>query len=95
MVYILDEDEVKRRYVLKSILKSSGLDIDLYNEKFNSSAIEEFKNLELLRKQGFLMMDSNKIYPTDKGLKASDALGELFISKTVEAKIGNFEEGKE
>ena len=90
--YILNEDELKRRYILKSILKVSGLDICDYNEKFNTSSLEEFKHIAFLIENGFLIEEDNRLYPTEKGLMHSDSIGNLLISEDVSFKTNDFKE---
>ncbi len=88
--YILNESEMKRRYILKSILKVTGLDLDDYAKKFHGPPIAEFTEMQFLMQEGFLCMQDNKICPTEKGLMYSDAIGDMLISEEVRHKISNF-----
>jgi oxygen-independent coproporphyrinogen-3 oxidase len=89
--YILDQDEMKRRYIQKSILKVTGLDLDDYNDVFGESPenYDEFKDLE---EYGFIERRDNRYFPTEKGLLHSDSIGPLFISNVVKQKIEEFNE---
>jgi oxygen-independent coproporphyrinogen-3 oxidase len=90
--YQLSEDELKRRYILKSILKISGLDIEDYHSRFNSFPVAEFKELKFLLDNDFLLQKESQIYPTEKGIRCSDAIGNLFISGEVKQKVDNYQE---
>jgi len=90
--YILDKDEQKRRYILKSILKVTGLDIDDYIYKFESSPLEDFKELSSLIEDDFLENRKNRLVPTERGLMYSDAIGDLFISDEVRYRVEKFKE---
>lgn len=90
--YILSEDELKRRYILKSILKVSGLDMMDYHTKFKSNPVDEFEELNFLLENNFLVKDENNIYPTEKGIMYGDSIGQLFISSEVKKKIDKYEE---
>lgn len=88
--YFLNEDEIKRRYVIKSILKVTGLDVAEYVATFQSLPLADFKELEILVSKGFLMEQDRRIYLTPKGMRWSDAIGNLFISREVQGKIDDF-----
>ncbi|WBW98355.1 STM4012 family radical SAM protein [Oceanirhabdus sp. W0125-5] len=90
--YILNEDEQKRRYILKSILKITGLNIKDYENKYKKSPLDEFKELNSLISEKFLINENDRIYPTDKGLMYSDIIGNLFISEDVNTKVIDFTE---
>lgn len=90
--YLLNEDELKRRYIVKSILKVSGLDMEEYQLKFKTLPVEEYKELQFLLDNGFLRQRSNRLYPTEKGMMYSDAVGNLFISSEVRKKIADYQE---
>ncbi|MCT4620553.1 MAG: STM4012 family radical SAM protein [Marinisporobacter sp.] len=88
--YILSVDEQKRRYILKSILKVSGLDIRDYKNKFHTSPLEEYEELRFLLKHKLLIKEDEKLYPSEKGLGYSDYIGPLFISDEVHEKMNTF-----
>ncbi|WFD11815.1 STM4012 family radical SAM protein [Tepidibacter hydrothermalis] len=88
--YILSEEEEKRKYILKSILKVTGLDINMYFKRFKEISVEEFKDLSVLIKEGFLIEEKGRILPSEKGLKYSDIMGTLFISDEVKDRVKEF-----
>ncbi len=87
---VLSEEEIKRKYILKSILKVSGLDINMYFERFGTYPIDDFKELKELIDGAFLEADNSRLYPTEIGIKYSDAIGCLFISDEVNKKVNEF-----
>lgn len=89
--YILNQDEMKRRYIQKSILKVTGLDLIDYKNKFETNP-EDFEEIKILIENEFIEKKENRFYPTAKGLLYSDAIGPLFISKEVRVKMDKFEE---
>jgi oxygen-independent coproporphyrinogen-3 oxidase len=52
--YLLDEDEQKRRYVLKNLLYFHGLSRSGYRRRFNSDPMADFPVLLELRERGYL-----------------------------------------
>lgn len=90
--YLLKEDEIKRRYIVKSILKVTGLDLKEYHLQFKTSPLAEYEELQFLLDNGFLEQQENRLYPSDKGIMYSDAIGNLFISHAVKQKIAEYRE---
>lgn len=90
--YILSLEEEKIKYILKSILKVTGLDIKEYTNKFNTDPVVEFPELQKLTDEEFLILKNKRIFPSDKGLKYSDYIGTLFISEEINKKINEFAE---
>ena len=90
--YLLNEDELKRRYILKSILKVTGLDIEDYTSKFKTSPLTDFKEMQFLLENDFLLQKKSRLYPTEKGLMYSDAIGNLFISGEVKRKVVTYKD---
>lgn len=88
--YKLNEDEQKRRYIIKSVLKVTGLDIEDYMKRFSSSPLEEYKILNSLIENDFIINKDDFLYPTEKGLRYSDKIGPLFVSDEVQEKIKAF-----
>ena len=90
--YILSADEQKTHYILKSILKITGLDMADYENKFGISPYADFGELKFLINNGFLLEEKSRILLTEKGLKYSDFIGTLFISEDITEKINGFVE---
>ncbi len=89
---ILDLDEQKRLYILKSILKITGFKLSDYQELFGTAPGEDYPELNLLIAEGFLRRDGEYITPTEQGLKYSDSIGELFVSELTRTRMQHFGE---
>lgn len=88
----LNEAELKRRYLIKSILQTSGLDRTQYHTFFNSDVLDEQpKLIELLESDLCYIENSNQIKLTSKGIDLSDAIGPWLYSAAIEAKISEFD----
>ncbi|MBP2655812.1 MAG: putative oxygen-independent coproporphyrogen oxidase [Firmicutes bacterium] len=90
--YRLTDDELKRRYIIKSILKITGLDSAEYYARFQTQPADDFSELAFLVEHGFLEQRNKCLYPTAKGIRYSDAIGQLFVSKEVSAKMAAYQE---
>ena len=87
----LDVNEQRRRYVLKSLLRSDGLDLAGYRAYFGTEVFADFPQLEELVESGFAVVDSAHVRPTAEGLELSDVIGPWLWSVAVKQKMGAFE----
>ena len=88
----LNEDERKRRYLIKSILQVAGLDKRQYQAFFKSDVLaEQPQLLELLASGlGFIENDTH-IKLTSAGMDLSDAIGPWLYSDEIVAKMQDFD----
>jgi oxygen-independent coproporphyrinogen III oxidase len=88
----LTNDELKRRYVIKSILQVTGLDTPQYQAFFKSDVLEEQSKLIHLLASGLCILDDDDcIKLTSQGIDLSDAIGPWLYSDDIVAKINEFE----
>ncbi|MBN8421443.1 MAG: STM4012 family radical SAM protein [Verrucomicrobia bacterium] len=87
----LDLDDQKRRYVIKSILRASGMDLAAYREAFQSEALADFPQLNLLIEHGAARLTPTHLVPTLLGLEWSDVIGPWLYSDHVKEAIAAFE----
>ncbi len=88
----LSEIELKLRYVIKSILHATGLNLNQYRHFFKSEALEEQPKLRKLLELGLIFVDQGNIVKlTSNGIDLSDAIGPWLYSETVLSKIKQFE----
>ncbi len=87
----LDLDDQRRRYVIKSILRASGIDLAAYRAVFESDALEDFPQLNLLIEHGAAMLTPTHLLPTLLGLEWSDVIGPWLYSEHVQEAIAAFE----
>ncbi len=80
---VLSDDEQRRRYVIKGILRRPGLDLAAYCERFGSSAVADFPELALWEREGVLKIGDGFLCPTDEGLAWSDAMGSALVSQPI------------
>ncbi len=88
----INEAELKRRYLIKSILQSTGLDGDQYRAFFKSDVLDEQPKLIELLESGFCYIDdTTQIKLTSRGIDFSDAIGPWLYSTEIRSKIEEFE----
>jgi len=87
----LDLDDQKRRYVIKSILRASGMDLAAYRATIGSDALDDFPQLNRLIEHGAARMTSTHLLPTLLGLEWSDVIGPWLYSEAVQEAIAAFE----
>lgn len=85
---MIDREEAMRRFVLKSILRSDGLDLARFAALFGIGAVEAFPVLQRLTQMGLFHASAACLRPTADGLEHSDAIPPLFYSARVRALMG-------
>ena len=83
----IGSDERMRRFVLKSILRSDGLDADRFEALFGVAPLEAFPALGRLGDMGLVGQSGGAIRPTAAGLEHSDAIPPLFYSEPVRCRM--------
>lgn len=79
----LDDDEQRRRYVLKSLLRVEGLSREAYRDRFGSEANQDLPGLARLVEAGLVTRSETHLKPTEAGLERSDAVGPWLYSERV------------
>ncbi|GAA4254729.1 STM4012 family radical SAM protein [Dactylosporangium darangshiense] len=80
--FALSEQEQRRRWLLKSLLRAEGADPAAYKQRFGGADLDEdFPGLQGLRDAGYV--DGHRL--TAEGLAHSDAIGPWLISEDVRA----------
>ncbi|MET7418404.1 STM4012 family radical SAM protein [Dactylosporangium sp. NPDC005555] len=79
--FALDGTEQRRRWLLKSLLRTSGVDPAGYAQRFGTGVDDDFPALGRLRDTGHL--HGHKL--TEEGLAYSDAIGPWLVSADVRA----------
>ncbi|PKH51765.1 coproporphyrinogen III oxidase [Tenacibaculum sp. Bg11-29] len=81
----LDEDEQKRRFLIKSITDGGIFDVSIYEKTFKSNAFNEFEILNYLIENELMKEVKNNIFRlTLKGMCYEDVIGPaLYSSKTI------------
>jgi oxygen-independent coproporphyrinogen III oxidase len=86
----LTEDDRKRRYLIKSLLKAEGLHFQDYTRQFQEDILQSFPELNSLADLQLATQDSQTIKLTSEGLAYSDLLGHWFISNPVKTKMQEY-----
>ncbi len=89
--FVLDADEQHRRYIIKSILRSEGLDLAAYSRRFGTDALEDVPLLAEMKARGLLERLNGRLVPSALGLERSDAVGPWLTSARVRRLMGEYE----
>jgi coproporphyrinogen III oxidase-like Fe-S oxidoreductase len=87
----LDDDEQRRRWVIKSLLRRPGLDVERYRDRFATLPLDDLTVLGEAIERGWLIDTGDRIVPTDEGLAWSDALGPAIMSDRVRSLMAGYE----
>lgn len=87
---LLTEEDKRRRFILKSLLKIKGLDIDSYRRYFKGEPQKEFPELIILLDNDLAYKNGNFIKLTEEGLSLSDIIGPWLYSQNVIDLIEDF-----
>ncbi len=79
----ISDDDRQRRFILKSILHTDGLDLARFKTVFGHDAQTLFPQLGALITSGLLKTVGATLVPTASGLEHSDAIPPLFYSQTI------------
>jgi oxygen-independent coproporphyrinogen-3 oxidase len=86
----LDRTEQKRRYVIKSLLRSDGLNELVYSSRFGSDAIDDVPELIDLINYGLIKRDG-RLQLTEAGMEKSDSIGPFLYSATMRRLMDGYE----
>ena len=81
--FLLNEEEQKRRYVIKHILFDQGILKEDYQQHFGTEVEKDFPLLKNWEENGYAIHTPTCITLTEKGFSLSDYLGPQLISTTV------------
>ena len=79
----LDDEEQRRRWVIKSVMRSEGLDVEAYTRRFGTDPCADMPVLVELVDRGCLEHDGRRLRPTRFGLERADAMGPALVSAAV------------
>ncbi|MDK8180079.1 STM4012 family radical SAM protein [Paenibacillus sp. UMB4589-SE434] len=84
---VLSKDDQQRRFILKALLHTEGLALSSYAERFTSSALVDYPELNLLVHTDLAAIEHEVLRLTDEGLMYSDSIGDWFISPEIRARM--------
>jgi oxygen-independent coproporphyrinogen-3 oxidase len=86
----LDPPEQRRRFILKSVLRSDGLDAGHYNRRFGSALAEDFPGLAELLECSAVTWDGNRLVLTEAGMEWSDVIGPWLYSHAMRERMETY-----
>jgi oxygen-independent coproporphyrinogen III oxidase len=86
----LNEDDQRRRYILKSLLHATGLSLRDYQHYFGTDALQDYPLLSYFLVQGWIAFNTDILHLTESGFEYSDALGPMFYSEHVNLRMQEF-----
>ena len=91
--FLLSQDEIRRRYVIRHLLILPGLKKSEYSSHFHREASEDFPILAEWIQKGYVQDRADYLSLTSEGMGLSDWLGPQLISPLVRARMDEWEEG--
>ena len=88
---VLDAAERARRFLLKSLLRSEGVDCARFHTLHRADLLVVFPELKVLLDCGLLEQIQGRIRPTPAGLERSDAIGPWLYAPAVSDRMRSFE----
>ena len=93
--FFLNEEEQKRRYVIKHILFGEGIYREDYHKHFGTEPEEDFSLLKTWMEKGYAKRTERGIAFTEEGFSLSDYLGPQLISEEVRKRMEEWKEKDE
>lgn len=90
--YLLSDEEIRRRYVIKNILTVRGICLSEYKVRFNSDILCDYELLNDWIQNNYLMIKEDFLCSTKEGLALSDYIGPLLISDEVRQRMEDWQE---
>jgi oxygen-independent coproporphyrinogen-3 oxidase len=87
----LVDDDRRRRFIVKSLLQTEGLDLNRFAELQGARADDLYPELAALIALGLAAQEGATIKLTDTGLERSDAIGPLFVSPAMRRWMERYE----
>ena len=81
--FSLNDEEHRRRYVIKSLLEADGLHLTAYQQRFGSDVFIDLPDLHELLSLDLAMIKDNKMVLTTVGIERSDTIGPWLYSANV------------
>lgn len=88
--YLLSGEETKRRYVIKNLLHTQGIEASAYEDLFGEALLKDFTILKEYMDYKYVIEEHGYIRLTDQGMSLSDAIGPSLISDEVRKKMMDY-----
>jgi oxygen-independent coproporphyrinogen-3 oxidase len=87
----IDDEDQRRRYVLKSLLRADGLSLADYRTRFGGDVFDDLAELTDLIEHGLATLTDGLLQPTSAGLERSDTIGSWLVSARVRDLMAEYE----
>ena len=87
----LSDDEQRRRFVIKSVLQTEGLDLKAYRARFGSDPQHDLPQLSELLSAGLAFKEGQRLILSEDGLEMSDAIGPWLYSTNVHDLMNSYQ----
>lgn len=87
----LEEEDRRRRYLIKSLLRAEGLDRVAYEERFGGDCFTQWPQLNEMVEHGLAEVHPTVFVPTAEGLAWSDAIGPWLYSDDMCRRMAEFD----
>ncbi|WP_127960136.1 STM4012 family radical SAM protein [Serratia microhaemolytica] len=87
----LDLDNQRRRFIIQGLLRSAGLSLSLYRQRFASDVLQDYPQLLALFPAGLAQQRDSSITLTSLGLAYSDAIGPWLYADEVVHQMDSYE----
>ncbi|MFK3982244.1 radical SAM protein [Micromonospora sp. NPDC050397] len=86
----LDGVEQRRRWLVKSLLRSEGFATATYHDRFGTAVADDFPQLDRLARRGWLATEDDRLSLTDDGIERADAIGPWLVSGPVRTAMAEY-----
>lgn len=86
----LDTDDRRRRYLLKSLLRVEGIDLQRYQELHGGALLDHLPELGQLQELGYAVLREGRLTLTARGLERSDTIGPWLYSRRVREAMAGY-----
>ncbi len=87
----LSEQEQRRRFIMKSLLRIGGLVFSDYSAQFRGNALDDFPELNELESTGLATFSESRIELNDAGFERSDTIGPWLFSTEMSSRMERYE----
>jgi oxygen-independent coproporphyrinogen III oxidase len=82
--YMLTDEDIRRRYLIQSLLQANGLDRMAYHTRFASDALADLPQLDELVEHGLATLTNERLLLTESGMGRSDMIGPWLYTTQVQ-----------
>lgn len=88
--FTLDQTEQRRRWLVKTLLRSDGVDRAVWRDRFGADVLDDFPQLSTLADRDWLTDTRSTLRLTDEGLAHGDLVGPWLVSGPVRTAMAEY-----